>query len=107
MYIQLNAGRNVGSTPLSLASWIRFQAELISTLEALDLYESMVRSQDIEIHYGQGSWQGVAEDSVHVSIFIEGDFEELISPAAWQAFDESIGYLKQVWSQDEIVVIVK
>lgn len=100
MYVQINAGRNQGSTPMSLSTWIRFQAELISVVSDTFLTDA------IEIHYGQGTWEGVSEESVHVSHVSTEDFHNVVSAETYRQLDDRIFELKRIYCQDEIAVIV-
>ena len=78
MYIQVNAGRNVGTVPMSDERWGAFYGEITW---ALAWYAHTVTPSrawgeylvDTERHTGQGTWDGVAEESMHVSLYWDDD----------------------------------
>lgn len=61
-YVQVNIGRNVGSESMSDADWDKFIAYTASALSSTCLNHT-----EFEFHYGRGTWEGVAEESCHVS----------------------------------------
>jgi hypothetical protein len=80
MYIQINIGRNFfdargeGRTHLD-RTWADFQndvkAVIIQAVNATVNYQpsAMAHASQIETHIGKGTWEGVTEESAHVSLF--------------------------------------
>lgn len=73
-YAQLNIGRNVGTEPMAADVWERFAGACADALAyaARDLMAGVTRTAmraDVQTHYGTGVWEGVREDSAHVSLF--------------------------------------
>ena len=63
----VTTGRNVGETPMSDIDWDTFVSDVTE-----ELAYHMIEGDDIlEIHRGQGSWQGVVEDSAKVTLMSE------------------------------------
>lgn len=117
MYIQVNIGRNfvpdrfnpTGGT-LSDIQWAEFKNDIVNNLVAVVLTDSAdvsqgswdkVRSQ-VEVHNGQGSYEGVAEESCHISMFVHGGLsEKSLGDFRWYLFN-----LKKEYSQGTIALIV-
>lgn len=64
-------GRNVGDTPMSDSEWETFIDEVTSDLSAYARSWDSAVPDAVEIHRGQGSWGGVVEDSVKVTLLTE------------------------------------
>lgn len=77
MYIQINIGRNVGKAPMARNVWADFKADVraavIVAVEAATRDDGSVRPEMFETHIGFGTWDGVEEESAHVSVFIDHD----------------------------------
>lgn len=74
-YAQINIGRNVGDVPMDSATWAEFIREArVALAESVDWTDTTVSYWaygDTQVHLGTGEWDGVAEDSAHVSLYTE------------------------------------
>lgn len=75
-YAQLNIGRNVGTEPMTDWLWEWFvdgAANLLVEAVKIRSFASearpTVKRSDVQVHRGQGEWDGVTEDSAHVSLY--------------------------------------
>jgi hypothetical protein len=80
MYIQVNVGRNFttsrgeGRTHLD-RTWADFKndvkAVILQAVNATVNYQpsAVAHASQIEVHTGSGTWDGVTEESAHVSLF--------------------------------------
>ena len=117
MYIQVSIGRNfvpdrfnpTGGT-LSDLEWGQFKNEIVNNLVATALLDSAVVSQDIwdkvlsqvEIHNGQGSYEGIPEESCHISLFVQGGLTE----KSLGDFREYLYRIKKEYGQSTIALLV-
>lgn len=74
MFIQANIGRNVNDTPMSEDKWDTFAGSVAFAIyaNANDVNLDML---DIEVHNGTGSFEGISEDSRHISVYSEAGFD--------------------------------
>ena len=117
MYIQVNIGRNfvpdrynpTGGT-LSDLDWGEFKNDIVNNLVATVLTDSAdvsqenwdkVRSQ-VEIHNGQGSYEGIPEESCHISLFIPVGLSE----KSLSDFRSYLFRLKKEYSQGTIALLI-
>lgn len=106
MYIQINIGRNFSvnefnKTPgeLSDLEWGEFVMD-VKTLILNYRENTMMGGDDFPSeHYGTGIWNGVEEESAHISMYHEGGFE-------LEGIREQLHRLKKYYSQDNIALIV-
>lgn len=102
-YAQLNIGRNVGTEPMSPWMWEWFADGAANALMGATHVaaggRTTVGRDDVQIHHGRGVWDGVAEDSAHVSLFwADGlDVDYIRTTAA---------SLAQMFGQDAVAVII-
>lgn len=117
MYIQVNIGRNyvadrfnpVGGTLPDL-QWEEFKYEIENTLVATVVADSAYVTQEnwdkvlgqVEVHNGQGSYDGIAEESCHISIFVPGG----LSKKSLGDFRRYLFNLKKEYSQSTIGLII-
>lgn len=117
MYIQVNIGRNfvpdrfnpTGGT-LSDLEWGEFKNDIVNNLVATVLTDSADVSQDnwekvlnqVEIHNGQGSYEGIPEESCHISMFVQGGLSE----KSLGDFRRYLFKLKKEYSQGTIALII-
>lgn len=117
MYIQVNVGRNyepdrynpTGGVLTDL-EWGEFKNDIVDNLVAVVLNESVDISQDnwekvlnqVEVHNGQGSYEGIAEESCHISMFVHGGLTE----KSLGDFRRYLFNLKKEYSQGSIALIV-
>lgn len=117
MYIQVNIGRSfvadrfnpTGGT-LSDLQWGEFKNDIVNNLVAVVLADSADVSQDnwekvlnqVEIHNGQGNYEGIPEESCHISLSVHGGLTE----KSLGDFRRYLFNLKKEYSQDNIALIV-
>jgi len=105
-YAQLNIGRGVGNDGVTMAAdvWERFVGACVDALAyaARDPYAGITRTEmagRVEVHHGSGVWQGVREDSAHVSLFSEHGIDT-------GKLRDSVAELAYDYGQDAIALIV-
>lgn len=59
--IQASVGRNIGDEPMSARDWSRFLNDVSDALRA--------QGERPEVHMGQGTWDGVTEESAHLTFY--------------------------------------
>lgn len=59
--VQASIGRNIGNEPMSKRDWKRFINDVSDALRE--------QNETPEFHFGTGTWEGISEDSVHVTVF--------------------------------------
>lgn len=143
MFIQINIGRNwsdprvtdhpdgtVHIATLSDFAWKEFQndavAVLLTAVNATMNYQpsTMVKAAQVETHTGTGTWDGVSEESAHLSLFadVELDHFALLSGGKSNEFapgnvtnatemvtfllDTHLSDLAQAYGQDAIAFVV-
>lgn len=100
-YIQANIGRNfdmgTGTLEMTAQGWEDFQQSVIS-LFRVNAENHQTNMTTFEIHYGVGEWEGVREESAHISgLNLDGwDTENIKLGLAW---------LAKEYSQDSIAFI--
>ena len=98
MYVQVNIGRNIGGEPMSGERWDEFRNDIISVLVMSCNDSTSETLSTVEIHDGYGSWDGVREDSAHVSIFwVPGVNVDILR--------ERIAHVRRNYDQDSIALI--
>lgn len=103
MYIQINIGRNadvgsLGTMVMGESAWTNFQDYVADTLLQYREHSDM-GGGTIERHYGIGYWEGVREESCHISLYHEGGFD-------LDGIKERLLGLKKEFGQDSIAVII-
>ena len=116
MYVQVNAGRNVGTVPMSDERWDRFYAELSWALGryAADMTPGLEWTDyalDAERHTGLGTWDGVTEESMHVSLYWDdatpADKRDYAADlAAGDTLRATLKALARGYGQDALALIV-
>jgi len=75
MYVQINFGRNIAGTPMPVETWDAFTADILLSVAnyASDMSGNHPGSYIglAEFHDGRGTWEGVTEESRHLSLFWE------------------------------------
>lgn len=105
MYVQINIGRNIGTIPMDIHTWLSFQGDVLIELEksALSVPASIFVST-VEVHTGTGRWfdhetgEFVSEDSAKISFFDPAGFD-------LDTLRTALGELKLRYSQDNIALI--
>lgn len=98
MYIQVNIGRNVSGEPMDDIQWNDYIAGVIHILDQCREHSEMGYGWP-ENHSGYGSWEGVQEESAHISLFHEGGFD-------LDGIRGQLRRLKNEYGQDAIALIV-
>lgn len=126
MYIQANIGRNVtdlrdgSDMTLNDQSWAMFQRdvkdEIFLAVHDTDIAIAVeIEFEDFQVHIGVGEWQGVKEESAHVSVYFDSDgraWDEPTStwrdlaPAIRDALQKRLSYLAFQYGQDAIAFVV-
>lgn len=111
MFIQVTIGRNVGNEPMDDTQWRRFQQDVRDVIatavyaEMRDRIGARFPFADIETHYGEGEWDGVKEESAHLSLY----FPTPAGVAAHRVrsmLDADLGTLAYDYDQDAIAYVV-
>jgi hypothetical protein len=123
MYIQANIGRNVaerdGSTrAMNDTAWLNFQndvkEEVMMSLLAAGL-GGLVSLSSFQVHTGTGEWNGVKEESAHVSVYFDHDgrtYDGTMGswldrrPDVRKALEVKLAYLAFQYGQDAIAFMV-
>ena len=95
---------------LSDLDWGEFKNDIVNNLVATVLTDSADVSQDnwekvlsqVEIHNGQGSYDGIPEESCHISMFVHGGLSE----KSLGDFRRYLFNLKKEYSQGTIALII-
>ena len=100
-YAQLNIGRNIGGAPMSDKRWQEFisRAKVALNIAARGVVTDLVALVgNCEVHLGTGEWQGVAEESAHISLYnADGFYVQLLEVMA--------GKLADKFGQDLVAVV--
>lgn len=100
-YIQANIGRNfdlgTGTLEMTDDGWHNFQQDVISLLR-VNAMNHQTNMTTFEIHYGVGTWEGVTEESAHISA---------LSSDGWDTENIKLGlaWLAEEYKQDSIAFI--
>lgn len=105
MYIQVNIGRNFVKNrhnehggELSELDWTLFQEDVANILDQYREHSDMGDDMP-QVHIGTGVWDGLTEDSAHISLYHEGGFD-------LDGIREQLYRLKSQYSQAAIALIV-
>lgn len=115
MYVQVNFGRNVGTVPMAPPLWDSFTSDVVRVIVhyAADMSggEPVGYIADAELHDGFGTWDGVEEQSRHLSLFWEDN-----TPADQRIFSDDLlagerlrkdlRELADAYGQDNVALIV-
>lgn len=91
-YTQVNIGRNINSKPMTQEKWEEFQAHVYI------LMSDCAIEPNLEIHNGYGHWDGMVEESTHISMLSE-DIVDL------DRLRDGLVDLKKEYGQDTIALI--
>lgn len=102
MYIQVNAGHNIGDTPMPPESVEAMHLGIAIAVTAA-ITDSDATVNGYEIHKGIGSWEGVPEVSSHLTFFTDynGTIDELKS-----ALRTNLASVAAEFGQDSLGLIV-
>ena len=98
-YIQVNIGRNISSTKVEmpLDDWEAFVRQVKIILQA-SIRDPLA---PVEIHYGVGVYDGVKEDSAHISMVAD------VTPEDIEWIRGSLLELKKFYNQERIALITQ
>lgn len=92
IYVQLNIGRNIDGKAMYLDHWYQF------VTAASNVLINSTGPGVTERHYGTGEWDGVTEESAHISILTDSLDMTLLTAGVEQ--------LKADYQQDSIALII-
>lgn len=101
MYIQVNFGRNIDNVAMGTDEWELFQGRVAFSIymAANDAEAKFSVLDNIEDHYGKGTWGEVTEESCHISSYWGEGFDLDLLRA-------ELTKLKEWYKQDAIALIV-
>ena len=107
MYIQANIGRNIDNHPMTDLSWETFRTATISAIiSAAHDAGILLGRGDFQVHIGTGEWQGVPEESAHVSIYYARPVSSRTVDTVRESLGEQLPFLAGSYGQDAIAFIV-
>lgn len=132
MFIQANIGRNVSTPawqrapkpgpknpnpnhaivePMSDTAWANFQEDVRDAIIIAiyaphpDLEGQGLRDQ-FQFHTGMGEWEGVAEESAHVSLYFDAKPGKINASAVHEHLSDRLADLAREYGQDAIAFVV-
>lgn len=108
MYIQANIGRDVQGKPMGDLTWETFRTATVTAIIGAAFDGGIpLRRGDFQVHTGVGEWEGVAEESSHVSVYYGG---KRVSKRTLDRIRDGLGerlpFLAGQYGQDAIAFIV-
>jgi hypothetical protein len=91
--VMVSIGRNVGNTPLSDRDWTFFLNDAADVIRR--------QFEDAEFHFGKGVWDGISEDSVHITVY-----RESVTEGMRYAYREGLSRLARHYGQDAIALTI-
>ncbi len=108
-YLQVNVGRNVNDEPMDDQDWTEFTESIALKLATTVVGNNRVTRDhyteilsQVEYHTGMGTWDGVTEESCHISLFSPAE----IDPGYLRELRIYLENTKRYYSQDAIALIV-
>jgi hypothetical protein len=91
--VMVSIGRNVGANPLSNDDWIAF----------VNATSDVIRNQNEkpELHWGTGSWDGISEESAHITVY-----RHYVTEGMRYAYREGLSRLARHYGQDAIALTI-
>lgn len=100
MYIQVNIGRNIGNTPMPVEKWQELQGRVMFVISVAAFnWEDFDLEASIETHLGTGSYNGITEESAHISSYWEEGFDI-------EYLKKDLAKIRDWFEQDTIALIV-
>ena len=59
--VMVSIGRNIGNEPMSRKDWLAFVNDASDAIRA--------QGESPEFHFGTGIWDGISEESVHLTVY--------------------------------------
>ena len=111
MFIQVSIGRNDSNGRMDAAHWNHFQQDVkdviltsIYTPHPM-LEENWALAPKIETHYGEGEWDGVKEESAHLSVYFPTP-AGVAAHRVREMLDRDLSILAYDYDQDAIAYVV-
>lgn len=110
MYIQANIGRNASNVPMSETAWATFQQdvkeEIVTAIYQATSAQGLGLMPLFQVHTGEGEWEGVKEESAHVSIYFDHPWEDAEFADIAHALEDRLSNLAHAYGQDAIAFVV-
>ena len=115
MYIQANIGRNIttnlGVRPMGDIAWETFQKdvkdEIFLAVHDVDIPTAIeIEFEDFQVHTGMGEWQGVKEESAHVSVYFDTKPMQIFAARVHEHLSDRLAALAREYGQDAIAFVV-
>lgn len=111
MYIQASIGRNVGTEPMADAVWHVFKQDtreaLFLSVHDVDIAVAVgIEWEDLQVHTGIGEWDGVKEESAHVSVYFDTKPGQVNAARLHEHLSDRLVALAREYGQDAIAFIV-
>ena len=101
MYIQVNIGRNIGTEPMDDKSWSTFKGRVAYAIyNSANCWEAFVIRTNVELHDGMGRYNGITEDSSHISSYWEDGFD-------LDQLREELRTVRDIYGQDSIALLTE
>ena len=110
MFIQVSIGRNDSNGRMDAAHWNHFQRDVkdaivIAVYAPHPTLEGLRLEPRIETHYGEGEWEGVKEESAHLSLYFPTP-PGVAAHRVRAALEDDLSRLAYDYDQDAIAYVV-
>lgn len=111
MYLQASIGRNVGTKPVEADVWHAFQQDtreaLFLSVHDVDIEVAVgIKWEDLQVHTGMGEWDGVKEESAHISVYFDTKPGQINAARLHEHLADRLVALARYYDQDAIAFIV-
>ena len=106
-YVQVNIGRNINDEPMNDYVWEMFigkvRRAIADTVTGWATAHKFIETlNSVEIHRGSGTWDGIVEESAHISLVMDRDLWDV----ELDMLRTKLRELKRDYDQDSIALIV-
>jgi hypothetical protein len=91
--VMVSIGRNIGNEPMSDRDWTAFVNATSNAIRRA--------GESPEIHFGHGTWDGIREESAHITVYRHTDTE-----IPRTAIYERLAFLAEYFGQDAIALSI-
>lgn len=91
--VMVSIGRNIGWQAMSTKDWTRFLNDTLNVIRH--------QGESPEIHYGVGMWEGVVEESAHLTVY-----RDEVTADMTYAYRQGLARLAHIYGQDAIALSV-
>ena len=91
--VMVSVGRNIGNVPMSDKDWTTFVNRVADAIRRAN--------ESPEIHFGHGVWDGIREESAHITVYRNTDTE-----IPRTMIYERLRYLAKYFGQDAIALTI-